>query len=240
MNKPQKKIELHNNTKNLVDSGSKAVFLALVLVLVATQAFGQKEPNEPLASKKIVQFSGLVLAYDSAMALPGVVLQVKGTRRGTYTNIMGFFSMPVLTGDTVLFNSMAFKNHQYVVPDTATDNIGYVVMLDPDTIMLETITILPLPSEAVFKEMFLALELPDEHLYRNMNASLAEKNLKQMALDMPMDGAMNHQFFMQQHAMSINNRATVPTLSLLNPFAWAELIRSIRRGDFKKKKWEDD
>ena len=51
----------------------------------------------------MVQLSGLVLGEDSTSALPGVNVYVPTIGRGTVTNQYGYFSMPVLPGDSVLF-----------------------------------------------------------------------------------------------------------------------------------------
>ncbi len=82
----------------------------------------------------------------------------------------------------------------------------------------------------------LALNLPDEDQYANMRGNLDENLLARMFDVMPMDGSMNHRYFMNQQFDRLQYGAGPRPNPLLNPFAWGEFIKSIKRGDFKKKK----
>ena len=52
--------------------------------------------------RRVIQLSGIVLGEDSVSGLPGVHVYVPKAGRGTSTNVTGFFSMPVLPGDSVV------------------------------------------------------------------------------------------------------------------------------------------
>jgi len=54
----------------------------------------------------------------------------------------------------------------------------------------------------------------------------------EMARITPMDGNLNHKYFMQQQAVYWNDAYGPRYNPLLNPFAWAEFFKSIK----KKKK----
>ena len=185
---------------------------------------------------EVVQLSGLVLREDSTSALPGVNVYVPTAGRGTSTNQYGYFSMPVLPGDSVLFSTVGYKRQYYVVPKEHHDDLTIIVELPTDTTYLPAITVFPFPSEKVFKDAVLALNLPDNDQYANMRGNLEEDLLARMFEVMPMDGSMNHRYFMNQQFDRLQYGAGPRPNPLLNPFAWGEFIKSIKRGDFKRKK----
>ena len=201
--------------------------LLMVTISFRIQAQGKIE---------VVQLSGLVLGEDSTSALPGVNVYVPTAGRGTSTNRYGYFSMPVLPGDSVLFSTVGYKRQYYVVPKEHHDDLTIIVELPTDTTYLPAITVFPFPSEKVFKDAVLALNLPDNDQYANMRGNLEEDLLARMFEVMPMDGSMNHRYFMNQQFDRLQYGAGPRPNPLLNPFAWGEFIKSIKRGDFKRKK----
>ncbi len=201
------------------------VFLSLGLV---SQVFAQGRSN-------VIQLSGLVLGEDSTAALAGANIYVPSVGRGTSTNQYGYFSLPVLPGDSVIFSSIGHKRQYYLVPKDRGESLTVVVELSMDTTFLPAITVFPYPTEKVFKEAILALNLPDEDQYANMRGNLADDLLAKMFAAMPMDGSMNHRYFMNQQFDRLQYAGPRPN-PLLNPFAWGEFIKSIKRGDYKRKK----
>jgi hypothetical protein len=194
-----------------------------------------------LAQRKapIVQFSGIVLASDdTTSSLPGVHIYVPKAGRGTVTNMLGFFSMPVLVGDSVVISYLGYRKQHFKIPNNVGDAITIVVELSPDTTYLPEITIFPYPTEQLFKQAILAMDLPkaeeEDLLERNMNANL----LAMMMQDMPMDGSENYKRYSQQQIMDTHNRNFYRTNPFFNPLNWAKFIQSIRRGDYSNKKKE--
>lgn len=197
-------------------------------------AFAQKAEAQRKAP--IVQFSGIVLAADDTTAvLPGVHVYVPKAGRGTVTNILGYFSMPVMVGDSVAITYVGYKDQHFIIPNNVGDAITVVVELSPDTTYLPEVTVFPYPTEQLFKEAILALELPNEEemsqLERNMDAGL----LATMMANMPMDSRENYNRFTQQQMMQMHNKYFRQVNPFFNPMNWAKFIQSIRRGDFKDK-----
>lgn len=192
------------------------------------EALAQGRPN-------VIQLSGLVLGEDSTSALVGANVYVPTAGRGTSTNQYGYFSLPVLPGDSVVFSTVGYKRQYYLVPENQKESLTVIVELDTDTTFLPAVEVFPYPTEEIFKEAILALKLPDEGQYANMRENLAEDLLARMFEAMPMDGSMNHRYFMNQQFDRVQYAGPRPN-PLLNPFAWAEFIKSIKRGDLKKKK----
>lgn len=188
-------------------------------------------------NSRIVQLSGIIIGEDSTSGVPGVHIYVPIAGRGTTSNVYGYFSMPVLEGDSVVVSAVSYRKQNFKIPyNNQTASFTVVIELESDTTYLPTIQIFPWPSEELFKEAILALELPDQRNYNAMSESLSPERLAQMYWDLPMDGSMNHRYFVDQRFAANANRYMYPTLSLLNPAAWAQLIKSIKKGDFKSKK----
>lgn len=183
----------------------------------------------------VIQLSGLVLGEDSTAALAGANIYVPAAGRGTSTNPYGYFSLPVLAGDSVIISSIGYKKQYYLVPEKQREGLTIVVELQSDTTYLPGVVVFPFPTEEIFKEAVLALELPDQNQYDNMNENLNADLLARMFEAMPMDGSMNHRYFMNQQFDRLQYGAGPRPNPLLNPFAWAEFIKSLKRGDFKKK-----
>lgn len=187
--------------------------------------------------REIIQFSGVVIAEDSTTAIPGVHVYVPKAGRGTTTNRLGYFSMPTLAGDTVTISAVGFERKSMVIPRNVEDQAYSVILtLRTDTTYLEEVQIFPYPTEELFKEAVLALELPDQRQYENLRDQMNPATIAAMARQVPNDGNMNHKYFINMQNQQWNDRFGLRTNNLLNPFAWAEFIKSIKRGDFKKDK----
>jgi hypothetical protein len=187
-------------------------------------------------SSSVIQLSGLVLGEDSTAALAGANIYVPAAGRGTSTNQYGYFSLPVLAGDSVVISSIGYKKQYFMVPERQREGLTIVVELQMDTTYLPGVTVFPFPTEEIFKEAVLALQLPDQGQYDNMYENLNEDLLARMFEAMPMDGSMNHRWFMDQRFNQLQYGSGPRPNPLLNPFAWAEFIKSLKRGDFKKDK----
>lgn len=205
------------------------VFLLAVVVgatLPAAHSHGQG------ARRHLIQLSGIVLGEDSTMGLPGVHVYVPKAGRGTSTNPTGFFSTPVLAGDSIVISSVGYIRQSYIVPEnTNEDFLTIVVEMTADNTLLREVTILPFPTEEVFKQAVLALNVPMDNGIdrRNLNAEL-------MALMMrttPMDGNLNYRYYMEQYNRDIYNKQMGVTNPFLNPFNWVRFFRDLK-GNKKK------
>lgn len=215
---------------------SKLVYLfAIALLYQSFQVFAQGEP-------KIVQFSGVVVSGgDSLNGVPYVSLFIPKTGRGALSNAVGYFSMPALTKDSIVIVATGYKTTKFVIPDNDATNISVMIELKQDTLLLPIIEVFPYYTEELFKQAFLALRLPDQDT-RNMNRNINDRLLAAMFEETYYDGAMNHRWFTQQQAIKQERKYMDPNAynPLLNPFAWVQLVKSIRNGDFKKKSYNED
>jgi len=203
------------------------VVITLLLVLGATDYVSAQQ------KKRVIQLSGVVIGEDSVSGLPGVHVYVPKAGRGTTTNGVGFFSMPVLVGDSIILSSVGYQHQYFIVPDNAPEYQTIVVPLVQDATYLSEIVIMDFPTEEVFKEAILALNVP-------LNEDgIDEKNLNQelLALMMkttPMDGYQNQRYYLNQWANSATDKYQPITNPFLNPFNWVKFFNSLKK-DKKKK-----
>lgn len=205
------------------------ITLAIAFCLFYSSSYSQSNP--------IIQFSGVVVDSDSSFGIPDVAVYVPRTGRGIFTNYKGYFSIPVLAGDTVKVKSAGFKERNIVMPNTG-ENFSMIVKLELDTFLLPEIVLWPYPDFNDFKDAFLALETENPHQdYANQN--LNERVLRRMLYNSDASGSENSRYFMYQQANRQQYGNSLPYVSLLNPFAWAKFIKDIKSGGLKNKEWEE-
>lgn len=214
----------------------KTPFKYLVFSVVTLILFLSGSGNDLFAQGKrqVIQFSGVVVGEDSTSGVPGVHIYVPKAGRGTTSNGYGYFSMPVLANDSVIISAVGYQKQYFIIPDTERQSVTVAIELLSDTTYLPTVEIFPYPTEEHFKEAVLAMQLPDEENYNRIRQNMNEEVLARMFQDLPMDGSMNYRNTMNQQFFNTHQRAGMTMNPLLNPFAWSEFIKSIKRGDFKK------
>lgn len=211
----------------------KKIQFYIILFFIFPGVFAQDREN-------IIQFSGLVVGGDSLYGIFGVHLYVPKSSRGTSTNEYGYFSIPVLVGDSIVISAVGFKKQHIIIPyDAKNQSYSAIIELVTDTTILPIVEIFPYPTLELFKKAFLSLELQDNDM-SNARNNLNEKLLARILYDSEMDASTNYTYYMNQEINKITTKRFDPRYAnpLLNPFAWIELIQSIRRGDFKKKEWK--
>lgn len=183
---------------------------------------------EAQVTKRVIQLSGVVISSDSTSGpIPGVHIYVPKANRGTSTNRTGFFSMPVVVGDSVVISAVGFVRQSTIIPNYHSDFMTLVIEMVEDVTFLKEVTIMPFPTEEVFKQAVLALNIPFENGVdpRQLNAELMALMLKTT----PMDGAQNYKYYMDQYASSVTERFQPRVNPLLNPFNWARFFRDLKQ-----------
>lgn len=207
------------------------VLLSLIVLLCGQESlFAQ-------GKKQVIQFSGVVVDEDStSTGLFGVHVYVPTVGRGTVTNQYGYFSMPVLVGDSVVISAVGYQKQHFIIPGNQGDSFTVLVELATDTTVLSSVEIFPYPTEEMFKEAILALNLPVDD--KSQEDNLGEEVLARMAQTMPMDASLNYKYYMNQQFYQMHNRYAQQRFSnpLLSPVNWARFIKSLRNGEFKRKK----
>lgn len=210
---------------------NRFLFSILFFFLICLSGYSQR---------KVIQFSGLIVSGEQSFGVPYASIYVPHTSRGTYTNEVGFFSFPLLIGDTCIVRSQGFRSQKYVVPDDGRVSISVVLTLQSDTTLLPAVEILPFPTEADFKRAFLELRLPEGDMNR-MRRNLDGNLLARMQRNIGVDAGINHLYFLNQQTNQIVNQNFIPnSTQLINPFAWGNFIKSVKQERQRKKREEVD
>jgi hypothetical protein len=205
-------------------------FLLAFGIFFSTQEASAQDRQE----RKVIQLSGIILNADSTDAVPGVNIYVPKKGRGTVSGRFGYFSMPVLEGDTILFTFIGLKKQTFNVPEkVADDRISLILTMEVDEIALAEIEVVPYPTEEEFKQAVLAMTVVDPMVVSRSNMS--PEMLLRWAESMPASGNENFRSFQEGQLLQNNDIYGPRPLRILDPFAWSQFIRSIKRGDFKSK-----
>ncbi len=205
-----------------------AIWCMLLLFFVQKQGYGQ-------IHNPVVQFSGVITAGDSLYGLGGVHIINKNSRKGSASAEHGFFSIPTLEGDSILFSYVGFKSLYVQIPEDCEDNkLTLIVEMELDTTNLEALEVLPYPSLQLFKDAFVKTELPEDPLYSNMNKNLNQKMLRRMMREMDMTASMNYKHYSLEQIKQYEQPNFLPSTQLVNPLAWLKFIKALKNGDFKR------
>jgi hypothetical protein len=209
-----------------------------LFLLIGITAKSQKD------QEKIILLSGVVITDDdNKQFIPYAHILIQGRNQITATNGEGFFSIPVLPNDTIIFSHLGFRDKTLWVPDTIEGNdlLSYVKM-EWDTTMLDPIVLVPVPSRDNFPKEFLAMRInmTEQDIAKR---NLALQALKDQAAAMGYDAQEMQDYMIRLENQNIYNQGrnygadggAAVVGALTNPFAWAELFNAIKRGDFKKK-----
>lgn len=199
-----------------------SLVLALI-VLSAKQSFAQKD------QANIVEVSGLVMNADSTETVFGVHIYDVRRGRGTVSDYRGWFSHAFYAGDTVIFSAIGFTNRTIVIPDDVGDKYTIIMALNEEITQLADVEINPFPSEEMFKEAILAMSLTDEQ--QSVLDNFQPDVVQRLMLTMPIEGSpdMNYRYLMDQQYNQLRYSSGPRTNPLLNPFAWAQFINSLKR-----------
>ncbi|HPA35875.1 MAG TPA: carboxypeptidase-like regulatory domain-containing protein [Chitinophagales bacterium] len=188
------------------------------------------------SAKEVVQFSGFVRDIESNAPIPFCALYIQNENRGTISGTDGFFNFVVGKGDTIIVKSLGYKSFKIAVPrDLDANSFSKDITLERDVVELKGVTIRPLPTPGQLRHAMANLDIPD-----NLQ-QLAQQTIEQSILNdeisqkVNFDGKENFNQYVQSQVGYYYNRFgnQRPGISLTNPFAWAEFIKSVKN---KKKK----
>ncbi|QJW89316.1 carboxypeptidase-like regulatory domain-containing protein [Spirosoma taeanense] len=221
--------------KSLTLLGLALVLFVLAGVFSVARAQGQDRQ---------VTFTGFITGGKTNEPLPGAYIYIPKAGRGVLAAPNGYFALPVFPGDSIIFSYVGFRTQYHVIPRRLTDlTYSAVVALQEDVKTLAEVKVYPYATEELFKEAFVNLKLPDEKERANLAKNMDPQAILRQAATMPMGAVANHQNFVNQQFFgreSIIGRSQMPTFAFTNPFAWANFIRSVKRGDLKNKEWRSE
>ncbi|CAN5322978.1 carboxypeptidase-like regulatory domain-containing protein [Spirosoma endophyticum] len=216
----------------------------LVFVLGLSAIAGLFSTARAQGQDQHITFTGFITGGKTNDALPGAYIYIPKAGKGVLSAPNGYFALPVFPGDSIIFSYVGFRTQYHIIPRRLTDlTYSAVVALQEDVKTLAEVKVYPYATEELFKEAFVNLKLPDEKERENLAKNMDPAAIMRQAATMPMGALANHQNFVNQQFFgreSVAGRSATPTFAFTNPFAWANFIRSVKRGDLKNKEWRSE
>ena len=214
----------------------KTRIIYIVLLLLFANSF-----HAIAQKKKLVQFSGFIIATGTDVAVPFVT--VRNTSYGNETSIAnheGYFTFVVHVGDVVEFSSIGYANIQVTIPDVPDDKYTLKIELQPLIKELPVITMgrpLPWASIEEFNREFLSFNVGNDAVI-SAKRNLTPQALAALSRILPRSAEEIQAYNSLQRHINLSNKAINQNFNnpLLNPFAWGELINQIKRGDFTRQR----
>lgn len=214
-----------------------------ILLVVFAAIFGSSELFAQ-GERKAIIFHGIVVAGKSSDRLPGAYIFIPRAGAGTLADGRGEFTIPVFPGDSIVYSYVGYKTQYHVIARSYnSETYSAIVAMQENVTMLSEVKIYPYATEEEFKRAFLALKLPDEADRAALAKSTDIDYINRMATLVPNNAQTNYRYSMDQQLFgreSAANKNFATTFPFLNPFAWANFIKSVKNGDLKKKDYRRD
>ncbi len=211
--------------------------LTFIGILLTGWGFSQTATAQ--GERKAIIFTGVVVDGTTAERLPNTTILIPRAGKGTLASETGYFAIPVFPGDSVVFSYTGYKTQYHIIPKKLNEeSYSAVVAMRESINMLEPVVIYPYSTEEEFKKAFLELQLPDQDDYDAIAKSMDPDYINRMTAFVGNNAQTNFRHTMDQYMFgreSMANRGFATTMPFLNPFAWANFIKSVKKGDLKQK-----
>ncbi len=206
----------------------KLSIAVLFLLAVYAQPFAQK-------ADRLIQFSGYALTADSLMGVPFAHITIVNRGRVATAGPDGFFSFAARESDTLYFTCIGFTPVMYIMPaKLENDKFSVIQVMTKSDVYLPNTIIYPWGSRDNFHEAFMDLQLPDDDIQR-ARRNMDRERLAELGEKLELDGGEAGSRSLRMNSAKTYYYGQTPPQNIFNPLAWAEFIRSWKRGDFKKK-----
>jgi hypothetical protein len=192
------------------------------------------------AKSNIVEVYGLILTKGQRTAyeyIPYVTVALKNSKRGTYANYEGMYSIVVQKGDTLVFNAMGYKAREIVIP-TTVEGMYYslTVELEETEIKIQEIIVFPWPDRDNLIAEFLAMRPNRAGQLENIAKENLNKNeLMAIASASGMDSRETSSYFLRKQATDYSYTGQQAPQPLFDPLAWGKFFSQVG----KKKKMSE-
>jgi len=220
----------------------------ILFVLCLQQLIGLGQQRKDI---DVWQLSGMVLNMRTEEPVPYVRVQINHGKRGILSNESGFYSIPVVKGDTVYFYSLGYSPSKLIVDDYLAEYQGdtksyYLYSINyvkEDTFSLPVVDIRPY---ATAKELELAIlnmdtdpNSPEAYARENLNPEIIDAIMAEIPADADERLLIARQVYYNQ----FQSRYLMPTASL-NPIAAMRMLRYLSERTKRKKNkdlnyWEE-
>ncbi len=199
---------------------------------------------------KVYQLSGMILNASTGEPIPYVSIRINHSRRGTIANAEGFYSVPVLRGDTLYFSALGYKKARFLVSpyldaytgDTTEGFIYAVHYLTEDTLELPTVRISAIRTPEELKTALLNIPLETQSQVARDNVS--PEIIAYFLANLPPDPQERIKIAEQRYKDLYYQRTLRPTYPILDPIAAYRLIKYLtEKAQVRKEKiydyWSD-
>ncbi len=212
---------------------SRCILCLLICVSFSSRLFAQGQD-------KTVLFNARVISSTNSEYLPLAYVYNPAAGRGALSDNFGQVDLYVFPGDSLVFTYIGYKPQYYVIPRKTDVVHQAIIEMQEDNKMLSEVKVFLHANEDEFKKAFLSMKVRDERQKRILADNLEQSKLNVFALQAGMGASANFRNFSDMMVSSQANRSffASPMLALTNPFAWANFIQSVKRGDLKRKDWK--
>ena len=199
---------------------------------------------------KVYQLSGMILNASTGEPIPYVSIRINHSRRGTIANAEGFYSVPVIRGDTLYFSALGYKKARFLVSpyldaytgDTTEGFIYAVHYLTEDTLELPTVRISAIRTPEELKIALLNIPLETQSQVARDNVS--PEIIAYFLANLPPDPQERIKIAEQRYKDLYYQRTLRPTYPILDPIAAYRLIKYLtEKAQVRKEKiydyWSD-
>jgi hypothetical protein len=199
---------------------------------------------------KVYQLSGMILNASTGEPIPYVSIRINHSRRGTIANAEGFYSVPVIRGDTLYFSALGYKKARFLVSpyldaytgDTTEGFIYAVHYLTEDTLELPTVRISAIRTPEELKTALLNIPLETQSQVARDNVS--PEIIAYFLANLPPDPQERIKIAEQRYKDLYYQRTLRPTYPILDPIAAYRLIKYLtEKAQIRKEKiydyWSD-
>jgi CarboxypepD_reg-like domain len=222
-------LKKHNFTKM-----KRILFIALLLFIGNSVSYGQEQAEK---EEDLIQFSGQILTEENGqlVPVPYVNVYLKNKKRGTYTDMKGFFSFVAAKGEHIIFSSVSYKTVEKKIPDTLSQKQYSVIqLLSKDNKMLPEFIVFPWPSREHFKIEFLAMNIHDE-MQKRAAENLSERAMRRARKELAYDGKENAQYYLREQAKQYYSAGQFKPMNIFSPLAWQKFFQDWKSGKFRQK-----
>lgn len=213
------------------------ILLVFAGMICCNETFAQGE-------QKAIIFRGVVVEGKTSQRLPGTYIFIPKAGRGTLAGQDGTFEISVFPGDSIVYSYLGYSKQYHVIPRKYNSDVySAIVAMKEDVTLLSEVKIYPWATEEEFKKAFLALQLPDQADRDALAKSTSAEYLTRMAAQAPNNAQTNYRYTMDQQLFgreSAAGKGFATTFPFLNPFAWANFIKGVKKGDLKQKDYRRD
>jgi TonB-linked SusC/RagA family outer membrane protein len=113
------------NKRNLRAFAKVVMLSALIFLMAPLQLFGLPDSKGENYQESIT-ITGTITEYGSDLPLPGVSILIKGTTKGTITDIKGKYSITANVGDVLVYSFMGYTSEEITVGSETEINVELV------------------------------------------------------------------------------------------------------------------